>query len=514
MKVVIYARVSTQEQATHDKGSIEDQIERCKKAIDEHGWELIGAYQDIQKGHEIETRKNLLELLKDARDKKFDLVIFRDADRLSRDRANATILREQLKDLLIQTYSIDQPKEPVPPEEYDPDLDDSGVIYEGFADIKADLDIKSLRRKIRQGAKNRALRGEPHDVPYGYDKRYTQHQPIVKFDVLINKKQVKVVIRIFDSYGNKDLSLRRIMRDLNTEGIPSPTNVLWSTGTIKKILTNPFYTGYIRHNHRPVKRKTRIVSNPKDWIMVKSDHIPAIIDEKLFQNVQKRLKQRYVLHGRALASNGLLIGLAKCGYCGRNLYYKTNNRKRGKNGIIWHSYICWAGTCFGNNVACKAGSGYLMEAKKLEGKVINYINSLVQNPKLKKEFLKRTDSKEKQKSETLLRQAQTTLNKLIKAEERLWIAYEGGYTPLKEFGERKAELQNKKIEIETQIKLFSNQVNKQLSEIELKQQKIKFLKEFKNNFEKADLTIRKKILQGLIKEIKVSKNQIKIDFLV
>jgi len=509
MKACIYARVSTKEQAAQNKGSIKDQIERCKKAIDEHGWQLIDIYKDIQKGHEIQTRKELLRLLKDAKDKKFDLVIFRDADRLSRDRADATILREQLKDHLIQTYSIDQPKEPILPEEYDPDLDDSGVILESFADIKADLDIKSLRRKIRQGAKNRALRGEPHNVPYGYNKRYTQHHPTVKFDILINKKQTETVKRIYNLYGNKDYSLRKIAKELNSEGIPSPTGIIWPTATIKKILTNPFYIGDVRHNHRPVKRKTRVVSKQKDWIMVKSEYIPHIIDKKLFNSVQKRLKQRYIFRGRAIASKGLLVGLTKCGYCNKNLYYKTNRRKKGKNGIVWHSYYCWAG----DNMTCKSGSGYRMEAKKLENKVIDFISKLVQNPKLKKEFLKRTSGREKQKNQTQLKQARQSLTKLIKAEERLWTAYEGGYSTLKEFGERKQELLTNKKELEDQIKLLTKQSNQLYSQADIKKQKEKFLKEFKKNFDKADLTIKKKILQGLIKKIQVKKNRVKIEFI-
>src|SRR3989344_6813525 len=109
MRCVIYARVSTEEQAGNDKGSHEDQIERAKRTIQEHGWELVNIYQDTQKGHEITNRLELLKLLEDAKLRKFDLVIVRDADRLARDRATATIIREQLKDCLVQVFFINQP---------------------------------------------------------------------------------------------------------------------------------------------------------------------------------------------------------------------------------------------------------------------------------------------------------------------------------------------------------------------------------------------------------------------
>ena len=197
MRVVIYTRVSTEEQAGKDKGSHDDQIEKAKRAISEHGWDLINIYQDTQKGHEIANRLALIKLLEDAKLHKFDLVIVRDADRLSRDRATATIIREQLKDCLAQVYSIDQPREPIDPEKYDPDEDDSGVIYEGIADIKADLDIKSLRRKVKQGAKNRALKGQLHDVPYGYNKEYLEIHPTVKLKVTENPKEAETARQMY-----------------------------------------------------------------------------------------------------------------------------------------------------------------------------------------------------------------------------------------------------------------------------------------------------------------------------
>ena len=218
MRTVIYTRVSTEEQAGADKGSHEDQIDRAKRTINEHGWELVNIYQDTQKGHEIANRIELLKLLEDAKQHKFDLVIIRDADRLARDRATATIIREDLKDSLVQIYSIDQPREPIPPEKYDPDEDDSGVIYEGIADIKADLDIKSLRRKVRQGAKNRALKGQLHNVPYGYNKEYLEIHPSVILKVTENEKEAENIKNMFNWYGTKDYSYRRIATELNKIG--------------------------------------------------------------------------------------------------------------------------------------------------------------------------------------------------------------------------------------------------------------------------------------------------------
>lgn len=367
MRCVIYTRVSTEEQAGSDKGSHEDQIDRAKRTISEHGWDLINIYQDTQKGHEISNRLNLIQLLEDSKLRKFDLVLVRDADRLARDRATATIIREELKDNLVQVYSIDQPREPIAADKYDPDEDDSGVIYEGISDIKADLDIKSLRRKVRQGAKNRALKGMLHDVPYGYNKEYIAIHPSVILNVTENESEAEVIRNIFSWYGDKDFSYRRIAEELNKSKLPSPTGKLWSSAYIQRILKNPVFTGYVRHNHRPVKRGQRKTTPREEWILVKGTH-PALITEELFNKVQERIKQKTTLKGRATASKGLLVGLVKCGYCGKNLYYKTNrrsikHRESYPNSKPHFTYYCATSNTYGSGVTeC---NGHIMSAKKI-----------------------------------------------------------------------------------------------------------------------------------------------------
>src|SRR3989344_6365621 len=46
LRAVIYARVSTQEQADEDKTSLPAQLEKCKAVIKSKGWEFIEEYQD------------------------------------------------------------------------------------------------------------------------------------------------------------------------------------------------------------------------------------------------------------------------------------------------------------------------------------------------------------------------------------------------------------------------------------------------------------------------------------
>ena len=125
IRAVTYARVSTKEQA-EGKFSIPEQIQACKKAVIDHRWELINdPYIDSGiSGHLLEERKGLQKLLHDARQHQFDLVIVKDFDRFARNRAAATIVREELKELFIQTHALNTPVEPKDPKLYDPTDDD------------------------------------------------------------------------------------------------------------------------------------------------------------------------------------------------------------------------------------------------------------------------------------------------------------------------------------------------------------------------------------------------------
>ncbi|KKQ46254.1 MAG: Site-specific recombinase, DNA invertase Pin [Candidatus Woesebacteria bacterium GW2011_GWA1_37_8] len=132
IRAVVYARVSTKEQV-EGKISIPSQITDCKKVIVERGWELAKEpYIDEGiSGHLLEERKGLQDLLSDARQHLFDLVIVKDFDRFARNRAAATIVREELKELFIQTYALNTPVEPKNPKTYDPTDDDLGIMVEG-----------------------------------------------------------------------------------------------------------------------------------------------------------------------------------------------------------------------------------------------------------------------------------------------------------------------------------------------------------------------------------------------
>src|SRR6266849_1138610 len=169
LRAVIYARVSTQEQA-QNKASIPDQLEVCRKAIQDKGWTLINEYKDEGiSGHLTEERHGLQSMLREGRQHNFDLIVVKDYDRFARNKDSAAIIRKELKELSIQTFAVNTPVDPKPPSQYEPEEDDLGTIVETISDMRADLERKQIVRRIKMGFLGKAKAGSlPNKVPYGY----------------------------------------------------------------------------------------------------------------------------------------------------------------------------------------------------------------------------------------------------------------------------------------------------------------------------------------------------------
>ncbi|QQS38888.1 recombinase family protein [Candidatus Woesebacteria bacterium] len=518
VRAAYYIRVSTDDQADPTKGSLDEQKKRCLQAIDNHHWKFVDlVFKDVQKGHRIESREGLMAMMDAANKGEFDVLVVYDADRFSRDRDTALLVRQTLKKNFIQFYSYNQPREIVDPRLYDPQQDDSEVIHEAIVDIKADIDVKGIRRKVRQGARKRALRGDPHNVPYGLNKDYKRIHPTVEFDILVNEAQSEVVKRIFKHFVREDYSYRKICTVLNKEKIPAPMGGLWRPPSVRKILANPFYIGIVRHNHRPVFRGKRKQTSPEEWILVPNEKIPKLIDEDTFKVAQERMRQRYIFRGRAIASEGLLIPLAYC-HCGHRLHYKRQNPtpstlKRSPNAKPRIHYGCPCNHISGVKV-CPCNT-YKMSAAKLEGVIIQRIHELAQNAEVKEAFERLSIDKFIESLKHQVAAKKKEIFKLNFAKDRWDSAFQEGFVTPQTYYERSKE-------VEMALKTAKEELTKlerSLASIEennaLLDKKRKFLMKFDEHFNNGDLAKKKKVLQQFIKRVVVGdKGEVHIEFIV
>ena len=518
IRAVTYIRVSTEDQADPVKGSLDEQLRKCLEAIERHGWEHVRDYSDVQKGHTIDAREDLSRLLDDAaRKKDFDVVIDYDTDRFSRDSNTANNIRFKLKWNFIQVYSVNQPREIVDPDIYDPDRDESGVIHDAMADVKSDLDVKRLRKKVRQGARTRALRGEPHDVPYGYGKNLVRNNPVV-FDIFQIEVEAAVVIKIYNYYVKEEYSLRRICTTLNQEKIFSPMGKLWTPATVRKILSNPFYIGIVRHNHRPVFRRKRVQTPPEEWILTPSDKIPKLIDGEIFKQAQERIRKRFILHGRAVASEGLFVGIGYC-HCGHKLHYKRRNislsmRKRSPNARDRWYYLCSCNNRHGNIKVCPCKI-YKIAASRLDDIVLQRIRELSLTSQTTESFNQFTLIKLTENLELQIQSAKNRKKELGIERMRWDAAYGGGYITPEKYGELAKNVEDREKIVDAEFTGLTSALLKAKSDVGLLEKKRYYLSKFIEIYEKGDLSQKKKFLQEIIKKVVVGNNgEVYIEFIL
>ena len=103
MKTALYLRVST------DKQELENQLEPLTTFAQQRGLEIVQVYRDTGTGKNIQ-REAFKQMLKDAHQHKFDVIIVWALDRLSREGMNRTIqLLEMLEHMGIAVISYSEP---------------------------------------------------------------------------------------------------------------------------------------------------------------------------------------------------------------------------------------------------------------------------------------------------------------------------------------------------------------------------------------------------------------------
>lgn len=484
MRAIIYARVSTEQQAKENKGSIDHQIDNCEKAIKDHGWHLImQPFKDVESGREVRGREafesilsqlwlgnetlpdevpadwqGFFGILKHAKSnaRPFDVLVVYDYDRLGRDHADSLAICKIFLKSGIQVYSCNQPVEPDDPQNINI-YNDQRVFSQTFAALKSAIEIHSTRRRYWQGMSNKVKRGElPHPAspPYGY-------KPVVadlgngksRIEVAVSQEESAVVKQIFELYlENK--AYRSIVVHLNDRGISSPGDKLWSPSAVQTILSNPVYAGLVRWQHKRTFFGKRIKQPKSKWVIAKGAHL-AIIPEEQFWHVQTLIESRKRVKGRASGSRALLAGLAMCATCGQKMWsYQAKSAKSNAPSY----YVC------GRYHTYKKVSGKEICANKfiamelLDTMVVDKLVKLVSNEELLASIVQDQKTREAKRAERELETIDAQEKKNRDKLSRLVVAYENGVMDVHMFGDRKKKLDDEHRRIQSQKSDLSTQM--------------------------------------------------------
>ena len=334
MKVALYARVSSEAQEA--RGTIGSQLEVLRARVGAEGHELVAEFCDDGYSGARLNRPGLDALRDQAEAGAFDAVWCLSPDRLARAYAYQVLILDELEQFGVRVLFSD-----APPLEDDP----QARLLTQVQGVIAEYERAKISERNRRGRPFRARAGEmvTWKAPYGYRRIPRDATDPARLEVF--EPEAAMVRRIYDDYVNGGLSIRHIMRALNTEQIPTPTGKAeWWHSTLCRILTNEAYVGRVYFNQTETiptntatnsgrRRSTTQRRRPREeWIEITC---PPILDDAIFEAAQRVSRDNSKWSPRNLHDEAwLLRGLVRCGPCDMCL----NSHKLGRNTDTVHRY--------------------------------------------------------------------------------------------------------------------------------------------------------------------------------
>ena len=168
-------------------------------------------------------------------------------------------------------------------------------------------------------------------APYAYKKIKIGKDHTLE----IIEDQAEVVRHIFDLYVKEDLTPFRIACRLNEMGVHAPRDEKWTRDTVRSMLRNAHYAGYVVFNQFKETQMlengeivTRRIQQPEEEIIIAEGKHKAIIDRETWE-AAKKLSSRHPRINTKRELINPLSGILVCGKCGRALKYE--NRAKAAN---------------------------------------------------------------------------------------------------------------------------------------------------------------------------------------
>ena len=237
LRVAAYARVSTQRQI-HAQ-TIDQQLERLRAAVAEHGWQLAEDHvfrDDGQSGASL-NRPGLDRLRDTVRLGEVDRLLVTEPDRLARNYVHQMILLDEFERSGCAVEFLERPMGSDPHDRLV--LQIRGAVAEYERTLIADRLRRGRLLRYRAGVLLPWTR-----PPYGY--RFSPDRPRDPAGVWIEECEAAVVREIFARYTGQGVSLCQLAKQLQAEGIPTPSGKrIWSLCTLRAILRQPAYLGQV-----------------------------------------------------------------------------------------------------------------------------------------------------------------------------------------------------------------------------------------------------------------------------
>ncbi len=212
MKAALYIRVSTDKQASEGT-SLEVQEEKLRKFCEFQNWEVYKLYADRGISGKDTERQQFQELMKEAREKKFEVVVVTKLDRFGRSLRDLINSIEELSTLKIQFTSVNDNINTTTP--------NGKLLFHilgAFAEFERQIIIERMTAGIAKAKQEGRQIGR---VPMGYK--------VVNGEVILDSEKAELVKSIFTAYASGESAFK------------ISTRLGMKPSTVSYVLKNRFY---------------------------------------------------------------------------------------------------------------------------------------------------------------------------------------------------------------------------------------------------------------------------------
>ena len=489
--VVMYCRTSSELQA--DNFSISAQSNKITSYCEFHNYNIIGKYIDECKtGTTTKNRTNFINLINDikSKDNRITAVIICDISRIARNISDLSSMIKLFEEYNISLISIDD------------NINTSDIYSRSMAYILgtfAELNRYSIVNTCRSGMKQRAKEGLWNGGRiFGYVSNSNKELEIVP-------KQAKIIEEIFKLYTNSNWGYKKIACHLNSCNCKTLTNRSWAIQSIKQIIDNPIYAGFIRWGQYTDWAKKRRKGKNESYELYEGQH-EAIISKELWykaQSIRNINKDKFT---KIYEGDFILTGLIRCPVCGASMI-SHRTKKKNKSNEFYRYYQC--SNFFNKGVTvCKSN---LVNADIAEEYVLDKIKQLINSKEIISSLINKLNNVNEDDIvpfEKKLKELEKSLNKLsFKRNEYMENHFNDSITT-DELNRRLNFLQDREDTLIAEQKITKDKLNQLLSSQSIDSKKIiSILKNFNKLFKSSTIEQKKSLLHSIIASISVHEGK-------
>ena len=261
-RIAIYARVSTEDQAT-EGFSLGAQIEMLRAYAESQDWTIYDEYIDDGYSGRNEKRPEYQRMMSDI--DKWDAIAVVKMDRIHRNIRNfmgmMDFLDKKDKNFVSSTESLDTSTA-------------LGRFVVNMIQLIAQLESEQIGERTKTGMREKAETSKGQIMgftpPFGYR--------IVNSELIADEEEMDVVREIFHRYL-KGMTMDEICYSLNRNGTLTRKLNPWNKFNLRNVLHNPVYAGHMRW----------------DGLLIQHNAVKAV-SENEYDEVQRIMASRTKIH--------------------------------------------------------------------------------------------------------------------------------------------------------------------------------------------------------------------------